>query len=233
MKVKNFGIWIRYDSRSGTHNMYREYRDMSRTDAVESMYQDMAARHRTRFRSVHVRSTQPSHDTYLPHTNHRSIHRFSRSSRFPRSTISAAPTSSSSSSPTSSSHCLTVFPARPARRSSPPAGPLPLLKGRNLCEMDFGGIRQEASASILQLVKNTGFVRSDCGVCSSKPMLQYLKSPNCNSRPASLSQLRLQISVLGNRPVPNIDRLPPRPSSRRIPLHLSLELSRSTNTNQH
>ncbi|GAB7366480.1 hypothetical protein MBLNU230_g8273t1 [Neophaeotheca triangularis] len=53
-KVKNFGIWIRYDSRSGTHNMYREYRDMSRTDAVESMYQDMAARHRTRFRSVHI-----------------------------------------------------------------------------------------------------------------------------------------------------------------------------------
>jgi len=54
MKVKNFGIWIRYDSRSGTHNMYKEYREMSRTDAVESMYQDMAARHRARFRSVHV-----------------------------------------------------------------------------------------------------------------------------------------------------------------------------------
>merc|ERR1711977_584014 len=29
-KVKNFGIWIRYDSRSGTHNMYKEYREMSR-----------------------------------------------------------------------------------------------------------------------------------------------------------------------------------------------------------
>ncbi|KAK4981127.1 60S ribosomal protein L20B, partial [Elasticomyces elasticus] len=26
-KVKNFGIWIRYDSRSGTHNMYKEYRE--------------------------------------------------------------------------------------------------------------------------------------------------------------------------------------------------------------
>ncbi|GAB7344290.1 hypothetical protein MBLNU457_2162t1 [Dothideomycetes sp. NU457] len=54
MKVKNFGIWIRYDSRSGTHNMYKEYREMSRTDAVEAMYQDMAARHRARFRSVHI-----------------------------------------------------------------------------------------------------------------------------------------------------------------------------------
>lgn len=54
MKVKNFGIWIRYDSRSGTHNMYKEYREMSRCDAVDSMYQDMAARHRSRFRSVHI-----------------------------------------------------------------------------------------------------------------------------------------------------------------------------------
>ncbi|EKD12094.1 60S ribosomal protein L20 [Drepanopeziza brunnea f. sp. 'multigermtubi' MB_m1] len=53
-KVKNFGIWIRYDSRSGTHNMYKEYREMSRTDAVEALYQDMAARHRSRFRSIHI-----------------------------------------------------------------------------------------------------------------------------------------------------------------------------------
>lgn len=54
LKVKNFGIWIRYDSRSGTHNMYKEYREMSRCEAVESMYQDMAARHRARFRSVSI-----------------------------------------------------------------------------------------------------------------------------------------------------------------------------------
>ncbi|KAF1988547.1 ribosomal protein L18ae [Aulographum hederae CBS 113979] len=53
-KVKNFGIWLRYDSRSGTHNMYKEFREMSRTDAVESLYQDMAARHRSRFRQIHI-----------------------------------------------------------------------------------------------------------------------------------------------------------------------------------
>ncbi|GMG40217.1 unnamed protein product [Ambrosiozyma monospora] len=53
-KVKNFGIWIRYDSRSGTHNMYKEYRDVTRTGAVETMYQDLAARHRARFRSIHI-----------------------------------------------------------------------------------------------------------------------------------------------------------------------------------
>ncbi|KAF2758708.1 60S ribosomal protein L20 [Pseudovirgaria hyperparasitica] len=53
-KVKNFGIWIRYDSRSGTHNMYKEFREMSRTDAVDALYQDMAARHRSRFRQIHI-----------------------------------------------------------------------------------------------------------------------------------------------------------------------------------
>lgn len=36
LKIKNFGIWIRYDSRSGTHNMYKEFREMSRADAVQA-----------------------------------------------------------------------------------------------------------------------------------------------------------------------------------------------------
>ena len=63
LKVKNFGIWIRYDSRSGTHNMYKEFRELSRADAVRSLYQDMAARHRARFRSIHVCVTSGSEDT--------------------------------------------------------------------------------------------------------------------------------------------------------------------------
>ncbi|KAJ3374282.1 hypothetical protein AMAG_09687 [Allomyces macrogynus ATCC 38327] len=53
-QVKTFGIWLRYDSRSGTHNMYKEYREMTRTQAVFACYQDMAARHRSRFRSVQI-----------------------------------------------------------------------------------------------------------------------------------------------------------------------------------
>lgn len=36
-KVKNFGIWFRYDSRTGTHNAYKEYREMALTDAVNSL----------------------------------------------------------------------------------------------------------------------------------------------------------------------------------------------------
>jgi large subunit ribosomal protein L18Ae len=34
--------------------MYKEFRELSRADAVEACYQDMAARHRARFRSVQV-----------------------------------------------------------------------------------------------------------------------------------------------------------------------------------
>jgi large subunit ribosomal protein L18Ae len=75
LKVKNFAIWLKYDSRSGTHNvslsfsaplftclfapaltpqMVKEFRALSRAEAVEQMYQDLAARHRARFRSVQI-----------------------------------------------------------------------------------------------------------------------------------------------------------------------------------
>uniref|UniRef100_A0A1L8DS66 60S ribosomal protein L18a n=1 Tax=Nyssomyia neivai TaxID=330878 RepID=A0A1L8DS66_9DIPT len=54
MRVKNFGIWLRYDSRSGTHNMYREYRDLSVGGAVTQCYRDMGARHRARAHSIQI-----------------------------------------------------------------------------------------------------------------------------------------------------------------------------------
>ena len=52
--VKNYGIWLRYTSRSGTHNMYREFRDMTLTGAVSQLYDEMAGRHRTRPRSLQI-----------------------------------------------------------------------------------------------------------------------------------------------------------------------------------
>ena len=54
LKVKNFGIWLRYDSRSGTHNMYREYPDLSVSGAVTQCYRDMGARHRARAHSIQI-----------------------------------------------------------------------------------------------------------------------------------------------------------------------------------
>eukprot|EP01137_Pigoraptor_chileana_P006447 Opistho-2@50861 len=56
-KVKNFGVWLRYDSRTGTHNMYKEYRDLSIANAVTACYRDLAARHRVRGRSIQIIKT--------------------------------------------------------------------------------------------------------------------------------------------------------------------------------
>merc|ERR1712216_744562 len=53
-KVSNYGVSIRYDSRSNTTNMYKEYRALTANHAVEQMYQEMAGRHRARFSSIHV-----------------------------------------------------------------------------------------------------------------------------------------------------------------------------------
>merc|ERR1712222_1801 len=56
--VKNYGIWLRYSSRSGTHNMYREYRDVRLTGAVSQLYDEMAGRHRCRPRSIQIIRTE-------------------------------------------------------------------------------------------------------------------------------------------------------------------------------
>eukprot|EP00922_Rhytidocystis_sp_ex-Travisia-forbesii_P033607 GHVS01049922.1.p1 GENE.GHVS01049922.1~~GHVS01049922.1.p1 ORF type:complete len:205 (-),score=21.46 GHVS01049922.1:423-1037(-) len=45
-RVLNYGLWIRYDSRTGTHNMYKEYRDVSETGAVSQLHAEMAGNHR-------------------------------------------------------------------------------------------------------------------------------------------------------------------------------------------
>merc|ERR1711976_178841 len=57
-KVKNFAIWARYDSRSGTHNLYKEFRGLSRVSAVQQFYLDMAGRHRVRSRSAQIMQVQ-------------------------------------------------------------------------------------------------------------------------------------------------------------------------------
>jgi len=59
LKIKNFGIWLRYDSRSGTHNMYREYRDLTIGGAVTQCYRDMASRHRARAHSIQIIKVEP------------------------------------------------------------------------------------------------------------------------------------------------------------------------------
>merc|ERR1719197_1246157 len=55
--TKVYGIHLRYNSRSGTHNMMKEYRDTTLTGAVEQMYAEMASRHRARQSSIQIRDT--------------------------------------------------------------------------------------------------------------------------------------------------------------------------------
>mmetsp|Transcript_41224 Transcript_41224/g.96923 ORF Transcript_41224/g.96923 Transcript_41224/m.96923 type:complete len:179 (-) Transcript_41224:800-1336(-) len=50
--VKNFGIWLRYESKSGITNMFKEYRDVNSTSAVEQMYAELAGRQRARWSSI-------------------------------------------------------------------------------------------------------------------------------------------------------------------------------------
>ncbi|KAL6549103.1 60S ribosomal protein L18a-2 [Orobanche hederae] len=55
--VKNFGIWLRYQSRTGYHNMYKEYRDTTLNGGVEQMYPDMVSRHRVRHHCIQIIKT--------------------------------------------------------------------------------------------------------------------------------------------------------------------------------
>ncbi|CAJ0923173.1 unnamed protein product, partial [Mesorhabditis belari] len=57
--VKNFGVWLKYDSRTGHHNMYREYRDTTIAGAVTQCYRDMGSRHRAQADRIHILKVQP------------------------------------------------------------------------------------------------------------------------------------------------------------------------------
>uniref|UniRef100_A0A8C2VER2 Large ribosomal subunit protein eL20 n=1 Tax=Chinchilla lanigera TaxID=34839 RepID=A0A8C2VER2_CHILA len=54
LRVKNFGIWLRYNSRSGTHNMYPEYGDLTTAGAVTQCYRDMGAQHSASAHSIQI-----------------------------------------------------------------------------------------------------------------------------------------------------------------------------------
>ncbi|CAL1262268.1 unnamed protein product [Larinioides sclopetarius] len=77
-KVKNFGIWLRYNSRTGTHNMYREYRDMTVASAVTQCYRDMGAKHRARADSIQIMKVQeiPASKCRRPHVKQFHVSRF-------------------------------------------------------------------------------------------------------------------------------------------------------------
>merc|ERR1712203_31490 len=56
-KVKNYGIWLRYESRTNTHNMYKEYRDVTINGAVSRLDSERAGRHRAQPGSIQIMNT--------------------------------------------------------------------------------------------------------------------------------------------------------------------------------
>ena len=50
--VKNYGIWIRYEPKSGIINMYKEYRDVIISAAVEQMYIEMSGIYKAKWSSI-------------------------------------------------------------------------------------------------------------------------------------------------------------------------------------
>ncbi|XP_024021295.1 uncharacterized protein LOC21409575 [Morus notabilis] len=56
-KIDNYGIWPRYQSRIGYHNMYKELCDTTLNGIVEQMYNEMASRHKVRFSCIQIIKT--------------------------------------------------------------------------------------------------------------------------------------------------------------------------------
>jgi large subunit ribosomal protein L18Ae len=86
--VKNIGIWLRYDSRSGSHNMYREYRSTRIADAVTQAYRDMGARHRARPGSIQILKVAPVAAKDCKRTNITQLHNSAIKFPLPRKIMS-------------------------------------------------------------------------------------------------------------------------------------------------
>lgn len=52
--IKNYGIVLRYATRTNTVNMYKEYRDVTLTGAVSQMYMELAGRHSARREAIQI-----------------------------------------------------------------------------------------------------------------------------------------------------------------------------------
>ena len=89
--IKNYGIVIKYESRKGMLNMYKEYRSNSLCNAMSMLYSEMAGRHSARGNTIHVIKTSIVADRDAQRENIRQM--TPRNLRFPKLTTSKrAPT---------------------------------------------------------------------------------------------------------------------------------------------
>merc|ERR1712086_1239031 len=89
--MKNFGIFLRYDTRTCTINMYKEYRDVTLCGAVSQLYLEMSGRHSARSETIQVIKTSVVDASKL---KRQATSQFAdRSIRFPKVyTVKRAPT---------------------------------------------------------------------------------------------------------------------------------------------
>ena len=89
--VKNFGIWVRYASRTGEHNAYKEYRDTTLNGAVAQLYEEMGSRHRVRAACLQIIKTATVPAAAAKREATKQFH--SKAIRFPLTTRRARPES--------------------------------------------------------------------------------------------------------------------------------------------
>lgn len=89
--VKNFGIWVRYASRTGEHNAYKEYRDTTLNGAVAQLYEEMGSRHRVRSACLQIIKTATVPASAAKRESTKQFH--SKDIRFPLTTRRARPES--------------------------------------------------------------------------------------------------------------------------------------------
>lgn len=65
---------MRYDSRTGHHNMYREYRDVTKAGAVTQAYRDMGARHRAQADRIQIIKIQQIEASQCKRPNIKQFH---------------------------------------------------------------------------------------------------------------------------------------------------------------
>ena len=82
--VKNYGIVLKYLTRTGVVNMYKEYRATTLCGAVAQMYQEMAGRHSARAESIHIIKTVTAADGQAQRAG--TIQFLKKSLRFPKFT---------------------------------------------------------------------------------------------------------------------------------------------------
>ena len=89
--VKNYGIVLKYLTRTGIVNMYKEYRDVTLCGAVAQMYNEMAGRHSARAESIHIIKTVIQPDSAVKRPQ---IAQYTKTSlRYPKfTTMKRAPT---------------------------------------------------------------------------------------------------------------------------------------------